>query len=541
MAEADSLLRHIWSRITGAWSGSLVLRTVLTTLGLSLVVVGLVATSLLNRVTAGMLDAKQMRSLTEATADWEQALQILAAAHAGPATASPDRIVDGVVSDLAANAGSPPSYEILLLQPPSAAVNGPERATNLISPASVPARLSAAVAAEDTQLWANSEALYLDGGRKPAMVVGAPVDVPSVGGYQLFHVFPYTEEERIISLVRSATLVAGLFLVVLLGAMVWLVTRHVAVPIRQAATVAEQIAEGDLDRRIPVRRSDEMARLAASFNGMAFSLQEQIRELEDLSRIQQRFVSDVSHELRTPLTTIRMGSDVLHDRRDLVDGDTRRAIELLSTQVDRFESLLSDLLEISRMDAGAVELDLEPIDLSALVGVVVASAAPLAAERASRLRCFGSPAASVVGDRRRVLRIVRNLVTNALEYGAGRPIDIVVAADGRTSAVGVRDYGPGLDPDQQAHVFDRFWRADPSRARTLGGSGLGLSIALEDALLQRGALEVESRPGEGALFVLTLPSRGNDRAPLTRPVPLDLQAFAGLTSAGPAPATGGVA
>jgi two-component system sensor histidine kinase MtrB len=525
MADAQPLLSRTRGRAASAWSRSLVLRTVLMTLALAIVVVALVAVALLNRVSTGLLDAKQTRSLTDATADWEQSLSILAAADAGPSTASPERIVDGVLADLARNAGSPAAYEILLLQPPQALITGPERATNLISPASVPQRLRDAVATEGSQQWTNAAATYLDGSDESAMVVGAPVDVPGVGSYQLFHVFPYSEEQQIITLVRSAALVAGGLLVALLAAIVWLVTRQVAVPIRQAARAAVQIAEGDLDRRIPVERSDETAQLATSFNAMADSLQHQINELEDLSRVQQRFVSDVSHELRTPLTTIRMASDVLYERRHVVDRDTGRAIELLATQVDRFESLLSDLLEISRIDANAAELDLEEFDLSALVGSILSAAEPLAAERSSRVSCTMPLGLTVVADPRRIARIIRNLVSNALEYGSGSPTDVLVATDGSAAAVGVRDHGPGLDAEQQRRVFDRFWRADPARTRTLGGSGLGLSISLEDALLHRGALECVSQPGQGTLFVLTIGAGEDDMAPLTRPVPVDLAAF----------------
>ncbi len=525
MAAVQPLLSRARGRIATAWSGSLVLRTVLTTLTLSIVVVGLVAVALLNRVSTGVLDAKQTRSLTEATADWEQALRILAAADAGPSTASAERIVDGVLSELARNAGSPAAYEILLLQPPQAPITGPERATNLISPASVPPRLRTALGVEGSQQWTNTSAVYLDGSDEPAMVVGAPVDVPGVGGYQLFHVFPYTEQQQIITLVRSATLVAGALLVALLAAIVWVVTRQVAVPIRQAARTAGQIAEGNLDRRIPVLRSDETAQLATSFNAMADSLQHQINELEDLSRVQQRFVSDVSHELRTPLTTIRMASDVLHDRRDVVDRDTGRAIELLATQVDRFESLLSDLLEISRIDANAAELDVADFDLSALVGSILSASEPLAAERGSRLSCTMPLGLTIAADERRIARIIRNLISNALEYGGGTPTDVLVASDDRAAAVGVRDHGPGLDAESARRVFDRFWRADPSRTRTLGGSGLGLSISLEDALLHRGALECTSQPGRGTLFVLTLAVTAGAKVPASRPVPVDLAAF----------------
>ncbi len=516
--------------VRARWAGSLVLRTVLTTLGLSVIVVALVATVLVNRVSSGLLDAKQDRSLREATDDWERALLLLAAADAGAVTASPDRIVDGVVSDLARNAGSPPGYEILLLRAPSETASGPERATNLVSTQSVPRPLAAAVADEGAQMWTNTEAVFLDGARGPAMVVGAPVEVPGAGDYQLFHVFPYTEQQGIIGLVRSATLASGVFLIVLLVLLVWFVTRHVAVPIRQAATVAGQIAQGDLDQRIAVKGSDEVARLATSFNDMADGLQEQIEELEDLSRVQQRFVSDVSHELRTPLTTIRMASDLLHDRRDVVDADTGRAIELLAAQVDRFESLLQDLLEISRIDAGAADLDLEELDLTSLVDAVLASAAPIAAERMTPIRRSMPQEVTVVGDRRRLSRITRNLVTNALEYGAGKQVDVMVGVRDDVAGLGIRDRGPGVDPEQAKHVFDRFWRADPARARTLGGSGLGLSIAAEDAALQQAFLQIVSQPGAGTLFVLTLPGQHRNQ-PGSGPIPLDLNRFDELMAA----------
>jgi two-component system sensor histidine kinase MtrB len=504
-------------------------------MALSLVIVAVVAAALVNRVASGLLSAKQERSLEEAADDWREARQILAAADAGPASASPDRIVDGVITVLARNSGSPPQYEVLLLRAPDSAGSGPERATNLISPSSIPDRLESAVAAKGTQQWTNTTAVFLDGTSEPAMTVGAPVSVPGAGAYQLFHVFPYDGEIEVIGLVRSAGVVAGGLLVGLLGIVAWLVAQQVAVPVRQAARVAGRLAAGDLDQRLPVDRSDEIAQLGTSFNAMADELQRQISELEELSAVQQRFVSDVSHELRTPLTTIRMASDVLFERRDVVDTDTSRAIELLADQVDRFEHLLSDLLEISRIDAGAAQPDLEEFDLRRCVAAVLEGTEPLARERSTAVVLHPGPPAQVVADRRRVSRIVRNLVTNALEYGGGRPVEVVVAGDAAAAAVAVRDHGAGLGPAAAARVFDRFWRADESRARTLGGSGLGLSIAKEDAVLQSGLLEVVSQPGSGTAFVLTLPA-GHGPAPArARPVPLDL---AGIDALVPAPSAG---
>jgi two-component system sensor histidine kinase MtrB len=253
---------------------------------------------------------------------------------------------------------------------------------------------------------------------------------------------------------------------------------------------------------------DDLARLAASFNHMASSLQRQISQLEDLSRVQRRFVSDVSHELRTPLTTVRMAADVLHDSRGEFESATARAAELLQTQLDRFEALLTDLLEISRFDAGAAVLEPEPVDVRDVVRRVVEAAEPLADRRETRIRILLPTVPCLVdADARRLERIVRNLVVNAIEHGEGRAIEVRVAADEDAVAVGVRDHGVGLRPGEAALVFNRFWRADPARARTSGGTGLGLAIALEDARLHGGWLEAWGQPGDGAHFRLTLPRR----------------------------------
>jgi two-component system sensor histidine kinase MtrB len=239
---------------------------------------------------------------------------------------------------------------------------------------------------------------------------------------------------------------------------------------------------------------------------MAESLQDQIRRMEELSAMQRRFVSDVSHELRTPLTTIRMASEIIHESRDQMDEDTSRSAELLLGQIDRFESLLADLLEISRFDAGAAVLDAERRDLRDLVMSVVEQAAPLAETKEVQVSVRLPDAdAAADFDPRRIERILRNLVVNAIEHAEERPVEVTVAQDDRAVAVVVRDYGVGMTKQEVEHVFDRFWRADPARARTTGGSGLGLAIALEDAHLHAGRLDAWGRPGQGASFRLTLP------------------------------------
>jgi two-component system sensor histidine kinase MtrB len=256
---------------------------------------------------------------------------------------------------------------------------------------------------------------------------------------------------------------------------------------------------------------------------MANSLQKQIRKLEEMSAAQRRFVSDVSHELRTPLTTVRMAGDVLHDARQRFDPVTARAAELLQEELDRFEMLLTDLLEISRFDAGAAALHLEDVNLVDLAARVVRSLDPLASRHGTRLVVHHVPSEAgppvVEADVRRVERILRNLLTNAIDYSETEDVVVLVAANEEGSAVAVRDHGVGLRPGDETRVFNRFWRADPARARTSGGTGLGLSISLEDARLHGGWLQAWGSPGQGSQFRLTLPRRAGDR--ITRsPLPL---------------------
>ena len=489
------------------WRRSLLLRVTVTTLILSIVVMTILGFLLLSRVTTGLLDSAERTAVTEASAGLADAQRISAAAASGTSAASPASIVDTIVASLATRAGSPPQYDVLLL---AGEIEGaaPERGTNLVSDASVPPELRDTVMATGRQSWTYTEIRYLDGRSAPGIVVGAPLAVTDVGTYELYYLFPLTNEASTLDLVRSTVIGTGVLLVVLLGAVAAVVTRQVVAPVRSAARVAEQFSEGHLRERMAVRGEDDLARLAMAFNDMAASLEQQIHRLEELSAVQQRFVSDVSHELRTPLTTIRMAADLLFESRGELDPPTARSAELLQNQLDRFENLLGDLLEISRYDAGAAVLDLETVDLAALVRRAAESARPLAERRGSDIvvTALVEPC-PVECDPRRVDRILRNLLDNAVEHGEGQPIDVTVTDDGSAAAITVRDHGVGLSDDDIAHVFDRFWRADPARARTTGGTGLGLSIALEDTRLHAGWLEAWGTPGEGACFRLTLPCR----------------------------------
>jgi two-component system, OmpR family, sensor histidine kinase MtrB len=350
--------------------------------------------------------------------------------------------------------------------------------------------------------------------------------------YQLYYFFPLTTEQQSLAHVQGTLLLVGVAVVFLLAAIAWLVTRWVVIPVRLAAHGALRLSTGNLDERMQVRGSDDLAALATSFNQMAASLQEKMGELEDLSRVQRQFVSDVSHELRTPLTTIRIAADVLFAARTGLDAAPARAAELLESQLERFESLLTDLLEISRYDANAATLDAEPVDVCDIARQSADVAQQLAERRGTKIE-FRLPAEPCIAevDSRRVERILRNLLVNAVEHGENRDAVVTVAADSAAVAVSVRDFGVGLAPGEEQLVFDRFWRADPARARTTGGTGLGLAIAQEDARLHDGWLEAWGQPGRGSVFRLTLPRTVGGRlvgSPLPLvPGPGDIEATAG--------------
>ncbi|WP_292832242.1 MtrAB system histidine kinase MtrB [Microbacterium sp.] len=379
-----------------------------------------------------------------------------------------------------------------------------------MEPELLTAGLRAAVQRDAEQQWWQSIAIPDDdGGAVPGIVIGQQLVFPEVGAYEFYFAYDLASEAGTLRFVQITLWLVGLGLVVLIGVISWLVLRSVTVPIAQAAETSAVLAAGDFGVRLPVRGQDEFATLGRSFNAMADSIEAQIKELAELSLVQQRFVSDVSHELRTPLTTIRLASDMLNDQRESLDPTMARAAELLHAQVERFETLLTDLLEISRYDAGSVHLENEPTSLAHLAEDVIASMQQLAEQHGTEVRLVAPGGYSPVEmDPRRVRRIVRNLLGNAIEHGEGRPIVVTVDSNQRAVALGVRDYGLGMSAADAERVFDRFWRADPSRKRTIGGTGLGLSIALGDARLHGGTLAVWSEPGRGTNFVLTLPHRG---------------------------------
>ena len=359
------------------------------------------------------------------------------------------------------------------------------------------------------------------GSTQPGLAFGTQVVLPPGGYYALYFIYDLSDVQATIDYLMNVLLVAGVGLLVInIGIALW-VTRSVGKPIQQAAQTAEWLSSGDLSVRMDVKRTDEIGSLSESFNKMADNIQDQITQLADLSQIQQRFVSDVSHELRTPLTTVRMASEVLYESRNELDPVLRRSTELMHHQVERFQALLADLLEISRFDAGAAEVTLEKTDLLHLVADVALTAQPLADETDTLLSIVtkGDSFTAEV-DSRRIERILRNLVNNAIEHGESQPVDVILEGDDTSVSIVVRDHGMGMSEAHLEHVFDRFWRADPARTRTTGGSGLGLAIAVEDTRLHNGSIDAWGKPSQGSAFRVTLPRISGTVVSGSIPLPL---------------------
>jgi two-component system, OmpR family, sensor histidine kinase MtrB len=521
-ARPDGWLPGVWSfLISGAskvalllrkarwrWRSSLRIRVVSTTLVVSAVVVAMLGYFLMNQITANLLHNAEQGFYTQAAGGLTFA-QSLPAAEREPQGSSASQFMSGVVNTLKSPGQNPAdAYGVAVEVPLNLVVYLPYAESNL-----------------DTNALPGNVVRQVQARRQPLPVLKI-VHMPYPGNpgspgpetegllyanwfgsdYQLYYFFPLTQLQTELSLVLKTLLVVGIALVFLLAGIAWLLTRWVVVPVAKAAQGAQLLSTGKLSERLAVRGNDEVAALATSFNEMAASLQQKMHELEDLSQVQRQFVSDVSHELRTPVTTISMAADLLYEAREQLQPQARRSAELLQSQLRRFESLLADLLEISRYDANAATLDAELVDVCDIVRNSADEAQQLAERCGSRIE-FRLPAEPCLAevDRRRVERILRNLLVNAVEHGEGREVVVTSAADGGAVAIAVRDQGVGLSAGEEVLVFDRFWRADPARARTTGGTGLGLAIALEDAKLHGGWLEAWGEPGQGSIFRLTLP------------------------------------
>ena len=501
--------------VAQVWRRSLQLRVVVLTLGLSLAVILVLGFVLTSQITNRVLDVK-VRAATE---EIDRARNTVSGIVSGEEARSLDSSLQLARNTLISKTGQSSgaalagTFDAVLMVPG----DGPRAATGTGPVDQIPKSLRDFVKAG--QVSYQYSTVHTESFSGPALLIGTPA--PSrVPNLELYLIFPLNSEESTISLVRGTIATGGLVLLVLLAGIALLVSRQVVLPVRSASRIAERFAEGHLSERMPVRGEDDMARLAVSFNDMAESLQRQITQLEEFGNLQRRFTSDVSHELRTPLTTVRMAADLIYDHSEELDPALRRSIELMVNELDRFETLLNDLLEISRHDAGVAELSVEAVDLRLTVNKALGNVGHLADEAGIEL-LLDVPEQEVIAevDPRRVERILRNLIANAIDHAEHKPVRIRMAADEDTVAVTVRDYGVGLRPGEEKLVFSRFWRSDPSRVRRSGGTGLGLAISIEDARLHQGRLEAWGEPGKGACFRLTLPlTRGHKVT--TSPLPL---------------------
>jgi two-component system sensor histidine kinase MtrB len=517
------VLRRAWIiavAFRGRWRRSLQLRMVTYTVVASSILVALFGVLVVTRTTQGLLHAQLVSAREQIRNGHNTAktsLDLL-----GQHDESTARVTtSSIVRTLSQGDAGGPVPAVLLFPPPASGIGVAN------SSATVPtAVLSQSVEGIVPLVNSNHQAhqyvtCQVDKtGSQPCLAIGLPVKSSRAGVFQLYYLFPLDAEQTAASVTRNTVIIIGVALVVMLALMAWLVTQMVVRPVRLAARTAQRLSAGLLDQRMEVHGEDDLALLGAAFNQMAVNLQRQIVRLEDMSRLQRRFTSDVSHELRTPLTTVRMAADLLYSSRDDLDPVMARSAELLHAELDRFDELMTDLLEISRFDAGFAVLDAEPTDLVPAVHRVARGLAAVADSVGVTIEVH-VPETPVIAevDPRRAERVLRNLVGNAIEHGEGQPVVVTLAVDDRAVAVTVRDHGIGLKPGEEKLVFNRFWRADPSRARQTGGTGLGLSISLEDARLHGGWLEAWGAPGQGAQFRLALPVRAGSKL-TSAPLPL---------------------
>ena len=526
-ATVDVAPRPVWWRrpavqwlsgtVRGAartWSHSLQLRVAVTTLVVTGVVVLIIGIFLVDQISGGVLRAKRTAAIAQVESGKAAADQALALAN----FADVPSVGFGVNNAKASLSASGTDAGLFRIAIKSNVTNQALAPVFDLDP--VPTALRRVVQRNNLAMQYARVQAFPKGPQVDGLIVGEPVQAQG-GLFEIYYLFPLAAEQDTIALVQRTVLLAGLGLVLFVAMIAVIVTRQVVRPVRVAARTAARLAGGDLSQRIRVKGTDDIAQLGQSFNDMAGSLQRQIRRLEDMSRLQRRFTSDVSHELRTPLTTIRMAAEVLHTRRGGFPPQIARSAELLQTELDRFEVLLADLLEISRYDAGVARLDAEVIDLRVVVNRAIDADRMLAARHGCEVIAnMPDEPLQVEIDPRRIERILRNLLGNALDHGEGRPVIVTIGADDESAAVTVRDHGMGLRPGEAGLVFNRFWRGDPSRSRLTGGTGLGLAISLEDARLHGGWLQAWGERGVGAQFRLTVPRRVGQTVS-SSPLPLE--------------------
>ncbi|NBU57031.1 MAG: sensor histidine kinase [Actinobacteria bacterium] len=486
---------------------SLATKVILSTVLLSLGVVWITGSALYSRLSDGIRSTSLNSSLAESRYTFFNA-QYQMLISQGLKVEERKKILADIVVKASAQGINEERREVIFLKVPSSGSStiSYEMSSNIIKNSSIPKELRTRVQKSLVLQYAYADAIYNKGAPAESLFVGEQIRIPSGGRYEMYIVFSLKNQATTIDLIKNSLLLTAIALLLLIGLITWFVVRQVVKPVREAARISTQFTQGDYSQRMKIESVDEMATLAHSYNEMAASIEQQITRLENLSRVQQRFVSDVSHELRTPLTTLRMASEVIYNQRDSFDPLVARSSELLTAQLDRFEQLLEDLLEVSRFDAEVAVLEPVDFDVLTLIKRCVHDFEVAGGDSTPPIQIKSQNSNVIIkADIRRFERIMRNLLSNALDHADGKEVVVTVVASNNDVGIGVRDFGSGLDESALIRVFDRFWRADPSRARVRGGTGLGLSIALEDARLHNGELDAWGRPGKGAHFVLTLP------------------------------------
>jgi len=335
-----------------------------------------------------------------------------------------------------------------------------------------------------------------------ASVQGDPylviADRPNAGDVRLYMFFPRREVDASLREMRNVLAIGWLSAVAAAAAFGQQVARRTLRPVRDAAAAAQSMAEGLLHTRLSPASDDEFGVWAQSFNRMAECLEETITQLSRAAERERRFTADVAHELRTPLTGMSSAASLLEENLEDLPAPARRPAEILIHDARRLEGLVLELLELARFDAGQQTAHLEPLRLADAVSAVLQSwngDAPV------ETRVDGT--LTVVADRARFKRVLSNLVANAVQHG-GRSVRVVARPEGPVVAVDVIDAGPGINQKDLPFVFERFYKPDASRSG--GGSGLGLSIALENARVQGGSIEAANADGGGARFTFRLPA-----------------------------------
>jgi len=500
------------NRFSSTLRNSLASKVIVSTVLLSLGVVWLTGSALYSQLSDGVKQVNLESSLAEARSSFFNAQYQFLLNERADVSVITEAVQDVIISSTEVSLsqdrksiflerfGAPFKFSLKVESPDYSTT------TDGLDASSVPEELRERVRSSDLVEYQYAKASYQDREDANVLIAGRKIEIPKSGNYEMYLVYSLNNQNRTLSIIKNALLLTGFALIFLIGLITWLVVRQVVRPVREAATIAKKFTEGDFSQRMKVDSSDEIATLGTAFNEMALSLESQISRLENLSRVQQRFVSDVSHELRTPLTTLRMASEVIYGKKESFDPTIARSAELLIAQLDRFERLLEDLLEVSRFDAEVAVLEPVDFDLISLIERCIEDVRASAHDHPISIAIdHETEQVMIKADIRRVERIMRNLLSNALDHAEDKPINVTVVATRTEVAVGVRDYGTGIEPSALSRIFDRFWRADPSRARVRGGTGLGLSIALEDARLHNGELDAWGLPGHGAHFVLTLP------------------------------------